>query len=174
VPDRQVIDYQSARAGTGADGYQITHQHSGALVRRRLRSVRARGVIVAAGTLGTTDSCFAGKLSGSLPRISDRLGYMVRTQRSDNDRMCAGGLRLRLQRRCSHHVEHPTDEDTHIEVVTYGAGGDSQGYLRQLMVTAGSGGRAHCTLALAVARHPRRALGALQVKGSHVVQSFFW
>jgi cholesterol oxidase len=58
-----------------------------------------------------------------------------------------------------------TDDDTHIEVVTYGAGGDSQGYLRQLMVTAGGRGTRPLHFALAAARHPGRALSALRVKG---------
>jgi cholesterol oxidase len=59
-----------------------------------------------------------------------------------------------------------TDPDTHIEVVTYGKGGDSQGLLRQLMVTAGGRGTRPLHFALAVARHPREALGALKIKGT--------
>ncbi len=59
-----------------------------------------------------------------------------------------------------------TDPDTHIEVVTYGQGGDSQGLLRQLMVTAGRRGTRPLHFALAAARHPRQALGAFRIKGT--------
>jgi cholesterol oxidase len=58
-----------------------------------------------------------------------------------------------------------TDADTHIEVVTYGDGGDSQGLLRQLMVTAGGRGTRPLHFLLAVARHPRQALGAFKIRG---------
>ena len=58
------------------------------------------------------------------------------------------------------------DADTHIEVVTYGEGGDTQGLLRALMVTAGRRGTRPLHFALAVARHPKRALDALRIKGS--------
>ena len=42
-------------------------------------SHRARGVVVAAGALGTNKLLARCKLRGSLPRISDRLGELVRT-----------------------------------------------------------------------------------------------
>jgi cholesterol oxidase len=58
------------------------------------------------------------------------------------------------------------DADTHIEVVTYGEGGDTQGLLRALMVTAGHRGTRPLHFALAVVRHPKRALDALRIKGS--------
>ena len=45
----------------------------------RPENLRARGVVVAAGALGTNRLLQRCKLSGSLPRISDRLGYLVRT-----------------------------------------------------------------------------------------------
>ena len=63
------------------------------------------------------------------------------------------GLRVRLTSLVS--------KRTHIEVVTYGEGGDSQGLLRALMVTAGRRGTRPLHFALAVARHPKQALDAL-------------
>jgi cholesterol oxidase len=166
TPDRQVTDIRPLGDGSGADGYEITHERSGSLIRRDPRRLRCRGVVVAAGALGTNRLLFRCKLSGSLPRISDRLGYLVRTNSEAIVTVCAPeGSGWDFSDAVAITSSIHTDEDTHIEVCTYGAGGDSQGYLRQLMVTAGSRGSRPLHFALAVARHPRRALGALRVKG---------
>ena len=52
---------------------------SGAWLRKDRRVQRARGVVVAAGALGTNKLLQRCRLSGSLPQISDRLGELVRT-----------------------------------------------------------------------------------------------
>ena len=131
------------------------------------RTLRARGVIVAAGALGTNRLLQRCKLSGSLPRLSDRLGYTVRTNSEAIISVCAPeGSSYDFSDSVAITSSIYTDPDTHIEVVTYGEGGDSQGLLRQLMVTAGGRGTRPLHFALAVARHPREALGALRIKGT--------
>jgi cholesterol oxidase len=166
IADRQVTDIRPLGDGSGGDGYEVTHQRSGALVRRDRGKLRVRGVVVAAGALGTNRLLFRCKLSGSLPRISERLGYMVRTNSEAIMTVCAPeGSAFDFSDAIAITSSIHTDDDTHIEVVTYGAGGDSQGYLRQLMVTAGGRGTRPFHFALAAARHPGRALGALRVKG---------
>src|SRR5688500_98110 len=52
-PERQVVDIRPLGAGDGSDGYEVTSHRSGAVLRRKPRIVTARGVVVAAGTLGT-------------------------------------------------------------------------------------------------------------------------
>jgi cholesterol oxidase len=122
--------------------------------------------VVAAGPIGTNRLLFRCKLSGSLHRISDRLGYLVRTNSEAIVTVTAPeGSGWDFSDAVAITSSIHTDDDTHIEVVTYGAGGDSQGYLRQLMVTSGSRRSRPFHFALAAARHPRRALGALRVKG---------
>ena len=74
MPERTVCDIRPLRARDGSDGYVVTHERSGAWLRRDRRRVTARGVIVAAGALGTNKLLFSCKLRGSLPGISDRLG----------------------------------------------------------------------------------------------------
>ena len=51
---------------------------------RAAETLRARGVVVAAGALGTNRLLQRCKLSGSLPKVSDRLGYLVRTNSESN------------------------------------------------------------------------------------------
>jgi cholesterol oxidase len=59
-----------------------------------------------------------------------------------------------------------TDDATHIEVVTYGAGGDSQSLLSTVMVEAGKRGTKPLHFLLALARRPLTALRVLRFKGT--------
>ena len=54
MPERTVCDIRPLRAHDGSDGYVVSHERSGAWLRRDHRRVTARGVIVAAGALGTS------------------------------------------------------------------------------------------------------------------------
>jgi cholesterol oxidase len=165
--ERAVTDIRPLGDGTGADGYEVTHERSGALLRRGRASARARGVIVAAGALGTNRLLQRCRLSGSLSRLSDRLGYTVRTNSEAIISVCAPeGSGYDFSDSVAITSSIYTDPDTHIEVVTYGAGGDSQSLLRQLMVTAGKRGTRPLHFALAVLRHPREAVGALRIRGT--------
>jgi len=166
LSERMVTDIRPLGDGSGAEGYEVAHERSGGILRREPRTVTARGVIVAAGALGTNRLLQRCRLSGSLARISDRLGHTVRTNSEaiisvtapeDSDWNFSDSVAITSS--------IYTDPDTHIEVVTYGDGGDSQGLLRQLMVTAGGRGTRPLHFLLAVARHPRQALGAFKIRG---------
>jgi cholesterol oxidase len=166
LSERTVTDIRPLGAGGGADGYEVTHERSGALLRRGRASARARGVIVAAGALGTNRLLQRCRLNGSLPRLSERLGHTVRTNSEAIISVTApADSEWDFSESVAITSSIYTDPDTHIEVVTYGPGGDSQGLLRQLMVTAGRRGTRPLHLLLAVARHPRQALGALRIRG---------
>jgi cholesterol oxidase len=167
LAERTVTDIRPLGDGSGAEGYEVTHARSGALVRRGRASARARGVIVAAGALGTNRLLQRCRLNGSLANLSDRLGHTVRTNSEAIISVCApegSGYDFSDSIAISSSIH--TDPDTHIEVVTYGQGGDSQALLRQLMVTAGRRGTRPLHFLLAVARHPREALGAFRVRGT--------
>jgi cholesterol oxidase len=166
LADRTVTDIRPLGDGSGADGYEVTHQRSGALLRHGRASARARGVIVAAGALGTNRLLQRCKLNGSLPQLSDRLGHTVRTNSEAIISVAAPeGSEWDFSDSVAITSSVHTDPATHIEVVTYGDGGDSQGLLRQLMVTAGGRGTRPLHFLLAVARHPRQALGAFKIRG---------
>jgi cholesterol oxidase len=166
LSERMVTDVSPLGDGGGADGYLVSHERSGGILRRQPRTLKARGVIVAAGALGSNRLLQRCKVSGSLPRISDRLGHVVRTnseaiisvtapKHSDWDFSDSVAITSSIH----------TDPDTHIEVVTYGDGGDTQGLLRQLMVTSGGRGTRPLHFLLAALRHPRQALGVFRIRG---------
>ena len=157
-PERTVTDIRPLGAGDGSDGYAITSERSGAWLRRDPRVRTARGVVVAAGALGTNLLLANCRASGSLGRLSGRLGELVRTNSEsilavtapDDARDFASGVAISSS-------IYP-DPDTHIELVTYGRGGDSMATLYTLMTGEGSR-RTRPLLWLTTAlRHPLKLL----------------
>jgi len=156
-----VTDARPRGASDGSGGYVVTHERTGAWVRRGREQLTARGVVVAAGALGTNRLLFSSKLRGSLPRVSDRLGYLVRTNSEsilavtakDDTRDFTGGVAITSS-------IYP-DPDTHVEVVTYGEGGDAMAGTFTAMTGPGTKLTRPVKWAAAIARHPLRTLRML-------------
>jgi cholesterol oxidase len=165
---RTVTDIKPVRAANGrrdgSAGYEVTAVNSGAWFFRRKRTLRARGVIVASGTYGTNKLLANCKHGGSLPRLSHRLGDVVRTNSeailavtAKNDDVDYGDGNVAIS------SSFFPDQDTHIENVTYGQGGDMMG--RTFTLLTGEGNRLTRPLKflLTAIRHPldfARILGA--------------
>ena len=118
----------------------MTHERSGSWLRRDRQRLTARGVVVSAGALGTNKLLFGCKLRGSLPNISDRLGYLVRTNSESILAVTAPDDARDFTRGVAITSSIYPDPDTHIEPVTYGKGADSQSLLYALMTEAGGRG----------------------------------
>jgi cholesterol oxidase len=166
LPERTVTDIRPiGAAADGSEGYEVTSERSGAWLRRERHVLRARGVVVAAGALGTNRLLQRCKLAGSLPRISDRLGYLVRTNSESIMAVTAPKDDPRdFTQAVAITSSIYTDADTHIEVVTYGRGGDTQSLLFNMMVQAGKRGTRPLHFLASVLRHPREALKASQIR----------
>jgi cholesterol oxidase len=162
MPERMVTDVRPLGEADGSEGYAVTSRRSGAwLSRRRERTVTASGVVLAAGALGTNKLLAEAKHRGSLPRLSKRVGEVVRSNSEsiqavttpDDDRDFAKSVAITSS-------IYP-DPDTHIEVVTYGRGGD----LMSRLFTPATGPGTRVTRPLkwigAMLRHPLRALRLL-------------
>jgi cholesterol oxidase len=165
-PEREVVDVRPIGAADGSDGYEIVHERTGARLRGQRKTIRARGVVVAGGALGTNQLLASAKLNGDLPRLSDRLGHLVRT----NSEAVLGvtvppseaeGLIDRVAITSSIYP----DPRTHIETVVYGKGG---GALRGLFtMLTGDGTRVTRPLRLLgqMLRHPRKVAELYLSKG---------
>lgn len=155
-PERTVIDIHPLGDTNGADGYAVTHVRTGAWPRRDRQTTTARGVVVSAGALGTNRLLQRCKLAGSLPKISNRLGQLVRTNSEsivavtapDDARDFSASIALTSS-------IYPTP-DTHIEPTTYGRHADSQSLLFALATVAGGRGTRPFYFLLNVLRHPRK------------------
>jgi len=164
LPEREVIDVRPLGAADGSGGYTVTHVRSGAVFRSDRRQFTAGGVVLAAGALGTNRLLFRCKLAGSLPRISDRLGELVRTNSESILAVTAGDGAPDFSRGIAITASVYPDPDTHIEPVTYGSGADSQSLLFTLLTEAGTRRTQPLHLLLNVARHPRVALKAFRIR----------
>jgi cholesterol oxidase len=120
--------------------WEVKTTHTGRLLRRKRRTFTATHLILAAGTFGTQKLLFKMRDRGDLPRLSDKLGVLTRT--NSESIVGAGRLEVRDDLDLTHGVAitssiHPTS-DTHIEPVRYGKGSNAMGLLQTLM-TDGSG-----------------------------------
>jgi cholesterol oxidase len=154
TPERTVVDIAPLGAPDGSDGYAVTTERTGAWLRRDRRVHTARGVVVAAGPLGTNRLLAGAKLSGSLPRVSDRLGELVRTNSEAILAVTLPKGAEDMTKRVAISSSVYPDPDTHIETVTYGAAGDSMSALFTLLVGDGTKLTRPLKLAGAMARHP--------------------
>jgi len=165
--ERTVTDIRPLGAADGSDGYAVTSERSGVLRGRKRRTIYARGVIVSAGPLGTNKLLQRCRLGGSLPRISNRLGELVRT---NSESILA--VRVPddypedLTRRVAITSSIYPDPHTHIETVTYGEAGDSMSTLNTLLVGDGTRVTRPLKLLGQILRHPLNFAKILWPRGS--------
>ncbi|WP_046300971.1 GMC family oxidoreductase [Mycobacterium sp. UM_Kg27] len=125
----------------GADGlWQVTTVRTGLRARRHRKTFTARHLILAAGTYNTQRLLFKMRDKGKLPKLSDKLGVLTRT--NSESIVGAATLKVNPDLDLTHGVAitssiHPT-ADTHVEPVRYGKGSNAMGLLQTLM-TDGSG-----------------------------------
>jgi len=119
-----------------SDGlWEVKTAHTGRFLRRKRRTFTATNLILAAGTFGTQKLLFKMRDRGDLPKLSDKLGVLTRT--NSESIVGAGRLEVRDDLDLTHGVAitssiHPTS-DTHIEPVRYGKGSNAMGLLQTLM-----------------------------------------
>ncbi len=166
TPDRTVTDIRPLGAADGSDGYAVTSERSGMRRGRDVRTLTARGVIVAAGALGTNRLLQRCRLGGSLPRISHRLGELVRT---NSESILAVTVPQDypddLTRRVAITSSIYPDPHTHIETVTYGQAGDSMSTLYTLLVADGTRVTRPLKLLGQILRHPAKFAQTLWPRG---------
>ena len=75
IPETEVRNIRESSGG----GYEIDTVCITDLLFKRRQTIRCRGIVAAAGVLGTVPLLMKCKVRGSLPRISNQLGRFVRT-----------------------------------------------------------------------------------------------
>jgi cholesterol oxidase len=160
--ERKVVDIRPRGAADGSDGYAVTTVQTGRWCRRDRRTVQANGVIVAAGALGTTRLLRSLKDSGALPRLSDRIGDLVRTNNEAIVAATARGSDVDWTTDIAITTSVHPDGQTHFTNNTYGAGGNLLGLIFAPL-TGGTGRRRQ--LLRAVLGHPLRWLGPGRLTG---------
>ncbi|WP_062207375.1 FAD-dependent oxidoreductase [Streptomyces sp. NBRC 109706] len=151
----------------GGRGHLVTTVPTDASARRRRArrtTLRVGQVVVAAGTYGTQTLLHRMRDSGALPRLSDRLGTLTRT----NSEALVGASTLPRRYRARQGEDatldftrgvaitssiHP-DPHTHVEPVRYGRGSNAMGFLSIKQFPRGGRLPRALSYALDSARHP--------------------
>ncbi|MFI5620627.1 FAD-dependent oxidoreductase [Streptomyces sp. NPDC051567] len=159
----------TALAEHPAGGYRVRTVPTDARRTGAAKVLRAAHVVVAAGTYGTQTLLHTMKDRGELPRLSDRLGELTRTnseglvgaQTHDRRyrRRHGPGSRADFTRGVAITSSVHPDADTHMEPVRYGKGSNAMGFLTVLQVPYGSH-RVRAWLARS-ARHPVQLVRSL-------------
>jgi cholesterol oxidase len=153
LPERTVTSIAPLGAQDGADGYEVATERTGAWLRHGRRNLTAGGVVVAGGALGTNLLLARCKHGGTLPRISDRLGHLVRT---NSESLTA--VTVPEDRGWSENVAITgsifPDDRSHTETVTYGRGGDLMGLMFTSLTPDGTRLTRPLKLLGRIARHP--------------------
>ncbi len=122
----------------GEGGYLVRTRRSTRKLRRGPRTLRARGVVLAAGTLGTTELLLRCREAGTLPGLSPALGSHLRT----NSEVLAGATARRSEVNYSQGIAIASGcfatSETHLEVVRYPEGSDFMSFLATLQVNEGT------------------------------------
>jgi cholesterol oxidase len=165
MPERTVVDIKPLGPADGSVGYVVTTERSGAWLRRERRVQTARGVVVAAGALGTNRLLAACRLNGSLPKLSPRLGELVRTNSEAILAVTLPEGAPEVTRRVSITGSIYPDPHTHIETVVYGEAGDGVSGLFTLLTGDGTPLTRPLKLAGAAVRHPVLLARTLNPRG---------
>ncbi|MFJ2541658.1 GMC oxidoreductase [Microbacterium sp. NPDC087589] len=142
-------------------GFAVTTERSGAWFRRDRRTVSARQVVLAAGTWGTQQLLHRMKRVGALPRVSDAVGRLTRTNSEALDGAVAVAVpaSLELASGVAITTSFHIDANTHVENVRYGPGSNLMGALASVMVPGDRGlGRRLASLVGQFLRTPIRQL----------------
>ncbi|HEY3828163.1 MAG TPA: GMC family oxidoreductase [Solirubrobacteraceae bacterium] len=162
MPERTVLDIRPLGAGTGEEGYEIESVRSGAWLRKDRQVLRARGVVVSAGPLGTNKLLQRCRVGGSLGRISPRLGELVRTNSESILTVTVPeDYPEDLIKRVAITSSIYPDQNTHIETVTYGDEGNSMHRFYTLLVGDGTRITRPLKLLGQIALHPKRLMQVL-------------
>ncbi|MEE4490927.1 GMC family oxidoreductase [Streptomyces sp. BE230] len=148
-------------------GYHVSTVPTDRRKKAKPTLLRARKVVVAAGTYGTQTLLHTMKDRGLLPRLSARLGELTRTnseglvgaQTSDRRYRRKHGAKADFTKGVAITSSIHPDENTHIEPVRYGKGSNAMGGLTILQVPYGT----HRVLSWIgnVAKHPTLAVRSL-------------
>ncbi|OZE99866.1 GMC oxidoreductase [Rhodococcoides fascians] len=145
-------------------GYEVVTRRTGAKLRRADTVMTADQVVFAAGTYGTQKLLLAMKETGQLPKLSDRIGGLVRTNSEAVLAATARGREIDYTQGVAITSSFHPDDHTHIEPVRYGKGSNAIGLL-QTVLSDGGGRTPRVLKTLGVAlRHPGAAVRSLSVR----------
>ncbi|MBI3544367.1 MAG: GMC family oxidoreductase [Deltaproteobacteria bacterium] len=162
IPETNVVEVRPIGGGDGSEGYEVVVERSTAWFAKDRRVLRARGVVLSAGVLGTVNLLLKCRdVTGSLPRLSKRLGFDIRTNSEallgvttrDSNRDFSKGIAITSG--------FYADDVTHIEPVRYPSGSSFMKVLAAPMADDGNRVTRPLKLLAATVFHPIDSLRLL-------------
>ena len=160
IPETMAVEVKPLQAG----GYEVLTKRVTGIFSPK-KSLRAHGVIFSCGVLGTVRLLFECKQSGSLPRISDQLGNVVRTNSEALVGARADGYEIDYSEGVAITSGIYPDDDTHIEAVRYGKGHDAMSLISTVLVGGGRPWPRPLRFLGNILRHPVKFLKTLNPFG---------
>ena len=166
MPERTVIDMRPLGAGDGSEGYEVESERSGAWLRKAPpRADGARGRRSPPARSARTSCSSAAASAARCPRVSSRLGELVRTNSESILTVTVPeDYPDDLIKRVAITSSIYPDPNTHIETVTYGDDGDSMRLLYTLLTGDGTRVTRPLKLLGQILRHPGRLAKVLFAK----------
>jgi cholesterol oxidase len=159
-PDTEVVDVLPM----GRVGYQVLAQRPGAWIRKGRRAFVADQVVFSAGVMGTLKLLLSLRRRGRLPRLSPRLGTLVRTNSEAIVGAVARDHRIDYSKGVAIGSSFRADEHTQVEPVRYPRGSNLMGLLGTIMVRGGGKVPRPVRFLGEVVRHPLRFAASLSVR----------
>ncbi len=158
--EHQVVDVAPQPGG----GFRVLSVRPGAWRRRPRRSFTAGQVVFSAGALGTVRLLLELRDTGRLPRLSDRVGHLVRTNSETVVGATAPGIGVDYSQGVAITSSIEPAPDTRIEPVRYARGSNAMGLLGTLLTDGGGRLPRWARHVGNVARHPVLFLRSLSVR----------
>lgn len=149
----------------GSAGYEIRTASTTGLFGFPHRKFRTKGVIFSAGVLGTVGLLWKMKQNKRLPRLSEALGNLVRTNSESIVGVTVPGKNIDYSQGIAITSSVHVDEHTHIEPVRYNNGSDVMGMLATLMTDGGGAVPRWLKFLINAVRHPIQFLTTLHPFG---------
>ena len=131
LPDTTVVDIEDLADGT----FTVKTRKSSSWIGGGGRSIRVGQVILAAGALGTAKLLQQVKSNGHLSGVSNRLGYLSRTNSESLLGVVARGKEVDYSQGAAITSSIFPSPDTHIEPVRYGKGSNFMALLESFMAS---------------------------------------
>lgn len=131
-PESRVIDVRPLDGG----GYELVIENSTGLFTKR-RTLRARGVVISAGSYGSVNLLMRCKDRGTLGKLSSQLGRYLRTNSEAILNVRSNTPDVDYSKGIAITSGVYVDDKTHIEVVRYSAGSDALAPLTTVLTGGG-------------------------------------
>ncbi len=123
MAEQEVYDIKPVASEDGSKGYEVFIKESTRFFKKK-QKIRAKGLVISGGVLGTIKLLLKLKKT-SLPRLSEKLGYGIRTNNETLVSVSTLNNELNLSKGVAIGSILHTDENSHLEIVRYGEGSNA-------------------------------------------------